>query len=82
VTGVTPEPHVAQTSAVMAATQLVSANEKGWCEHLRYAPLLPQDRLDQPSLAIMLPNGLIAATDEWHHRVVLIDPLRQAIVWQ
>jgi hypothetical protein len=48
----------------------------------RYAPPLPQDRLDHPSLAIMLPNGLIAANDDWRHRVVLIDPLRQAIVWQ
>ena len=29
--------------------------------------------LDQPSLAVALPNGTIAATDDWHHRVVVID---------
>jgi hypothetical protein len=48
----------------------------------RYAPALASDLLNHPSLAIMLPNGLIAANDDWNHRVVLIDPIRQAIVWQ
>jgi hypothetical protein len=38
--------------------------------------------LDRPSLAVALPNGLIAATDDWHHRVVLIDPHTKRIVWQ
>ena len=38
--------------------------------------------LDRPSLAIMLPNGVIAATDDWHHRVILIDPKTRRIVWQ
>ncbi|HVC79056.1 MAG TPA: hypothetical protein VNL35_00950 [Chloroflexota bacterium] len=48
----------------------------------RYAPTQASDILNHPSLAIMLPNGLIAANDDWNHRVVLIDPARQAIVWQ
>jgi hypothetical protein len=48
----------------------------------RYAPALASDLLNHPSLAIMLPNGLIAANDDWNHRVVLIDPVRQAVVWQ
>lgn len=48
----------------------------------RYTPLRAADVLNHPSLAIMLPNGLIAANDDWNHRVVLIDPLRQTIVWQ
>jgi len=30
----------------------------------------------------MLPNGTIAATDDWHHRVVLIDRTAKKIVWQ
>ena len=30
----------------------------------------------------MLPNGMIAATDDWHHRVVLIDRATKRIDWQ
>lgn len=48
----------------------------------RYTPARYPDVLNHPSLAIMLPNGLIAANDDWNHRVVLIDPHRQTIVWQ
>jgi hypothetical protein len=48
----------------------------------RYAPARWQDRLNHPSLAIMLPNGLIAANDDWNDRVVLINPRSQRIVWQ
>jgi hypothetical protein len=40
------------------------------------------DRLDRPSLAIRLPNGLIAVNDDWRHRVILIDPRSKRIVWQ
>ena len=38
--------------------------------------------LNQPSLAVVLPNGLIAATDDWNNRVVLIDRQSKRIVWQ
>jgi hypothetical protein len=38
--------------------------------------------LDRPSLAVRLPNGSIAATDDWHHRVVVIDRRTRRIVWQ
>ncbi len=38
--------------------------------------------LQQPSLAVMLPNGMIAATDDWNNRVVVIDPRTKRIVWQ
>jgi hypothetical protein len=48
----------------------------------RYTPTRSEDVLNRPSLAIMLPNGLIAANDDWNHRVVLIDQRRQMIVWQ
>jgi hypothetical protein len=48
----------------------------------RYTPAGPAGQLNHPSLAIELPNGLIAANDDWNHRVILIDPMRQTIVWQ
>jgi outer membrane protein assembly factor BamB len=38
--------------------------------------------LDKPSLAIRLPNGLIAANDDYNERVILIDPRTRRIVWQ
>ena len=41
-----------------------------------------RDRLDRPSLAIRLPNGLVAVNDDWRHRVLLIDPHTNRIVWQ
>jgi hypothetical protein len=41
-----------------------------------------RNRLDRPSLAIRLPNGLIAVNDDWRHRVLLIDPKKHRIVWQ
>jgi hypothetical protein len=40
------------------------------------------DMLDRPSLAIELPNGLVAINDDWRHRVVLVDPRTKRIVWQ
>src|SRR5262249_2234135 len=40
------------------------------------------DRLNKPSLAVRLPNGLIAATDDWNHRVIVVDPRTKRIVWQ
>ena len=39
-------------------------------------------RLDRPSLAVRWPNGMIAVTDDWHHRIVVIDPRTKRIVWQ
>jgi hypothetical protein len=37
--------------------------------------------LRQPPLLLMLPNGLIAANDDYRDRVVLIDPKSNRIVW-
>jgi hypothetical protein len=48
----------------------------------RYRPRTRAGRLDHPSLAIRLPNGLIAANDDFRHRVVIIDPKTDRIVWQ
>jgi hypothetical protein len=38
--------------------------------------------LDHPSLAEVLPNGLICVNDDYRHRVAIIDPVTKAIVWQ
>ncbi|MDQ2742519.1 MAG: hypothetical protein M3Z66_09530 [Chloroflexota bacterium] len=38
--------------------------------------------LDHPSLAERLPNGLIAVSDDYRHRIVVINPVTQSIVWQ
>lgn len=47
-----------------------------------YDPSSGPGSLDRPSLAVALPNGTIAATDDWHHRVVVIDRKTKRIVWQ
>jgi outer membrane protein assembly factor BamB len=38
--------------------------------------------LDKPSLAVRLPNGLIAANDDYGDRVIVINPATHRIVWQ
>lgn len=48
----------------------------------RYEPTSGWGELDHPSLAIMLPNGMIAINDDYDHRVVIVDPKTQRIVWQ
>jgi hypothetical protein len=40
------------------------------------------DRLNKPSLAVMWPNGMIAANDDYNQRVIVIDPHTKRIVWQ
>ncbi len=47
-----------------------------------YRPTSGPGVLDHPSLAAPLPNGLVAVTDDYNHRVVLIDPKNDRIVWQ
>ena len=47
-----------------------------------YAPQSGPGALDRPSLAVRWPNGMIAVTDDWHHRVVVIDRRTKRIVWQ
>ena len=46
-----------------------------------YGPASGAGSLDRPSLAVRWPNGMIAVTDDWHHRVVVIDPRTKRIVW-
>jgi hypothetical protein len=45
-----------------------------------YAPT-GQWSLDRPSLAERWPNGMIAITDDWHHRVVVVNPKTKQVVW-
>jgi hypothetical protein len=47
-----------------------------------YHPPSGPGMLDHPSLAERLPNGLIAANDDYRDRVVVINPLTKRIVWQ
>jgi hypothetical protein len=37
--------------------------------------------LDRPSLAVRWPNGKIAITDDWHHRVLVVDGRTKNVVW-
>ena len=48
----------------------------------KYAPTSGEGMLDHPSLAVLLPNGLIATNDDHRQRVVIIDPTTSTIVWQ
>jgi hypothetical protein len=47
-----------------------------------YGPASGPGALDRPSLAVRWSNGMIAVTDDWHHRVVVVDPRTRRIVWQ
>lgn len=47
-----------------------------------YAPSGGRGMLQHPSLGAPLPNGLVAVCDDYGHRVVLIDPKTNRIVWQ
>jgi hypothetical protein len=47
----------------------------------RYRPT-GRDALDHPSLAMVLPNGMVLATDDHNDRVIVVDPTTNRIVWQ
>ncbi len=48
----------------------------------RYGPQSGSGALNHPSLAFMLPGGLIAVNDDYRDRVVLISRTENRIVWQ
>ncbi len=48
----------------------------------RYAPASGAGHLNHPSLAIPLPDGMIAVNDDFRARVIVIDPRTKRIVWQ
>jgi hypothetical protein len=47
-----------------------------------YGPTSGPAALDRPSLALPIGHGLIAATDDYRHRVVVINRHTKRIVWQ
>jgi hypothetical protein len=47
----------------------------------RYAPS-GSWALDHPSLALPLPNGDVVCNDDYNHRVIVVDPHTNEIVWQ
>ena len=47
----------------------------------RYAPT-GAAALDQPSLALPLPNGDVLANDDNNDRVIVVDPRTNRVVWQ
>jgi hypothetical protein len=38
--------------------------------------------LNQPSLALPMPNGYVLVNDDFNHRVIVINPANNRIVWQ
>ena len=48
----------------------------------RYDQASGPGMLDHPSLAELLPSGVIMANDDHNHRMVAIDPSTGALVWQ
>ncbi len=48
----------------------------------KYAPTSPSGVLDRPSLALPLPNGDFLLNDDYNHRVIVVDPHTDQIVWQ
>jgi hypothetical protein len=68
------------TAAYTRPGQVVEFNSAGqlvW----RYAPGGAQ-ALDRPSLALPLPNGDVILNDDWNHRVIVVDPRTDQVVWQ
>jgi len=48
----------------------------------RFGPTHGRGRLDHPSLATPLPNGLISVNDDFRHRLIVFDPRTMRILWQ
>jgi PQQ-like domain len=61
--------------------QILEFNRSGRILY-RYAVAHGPGRLDHPSLAEMLPSGVIMANDDYSDRMVAIDPATRALVWQ
>lgn len=60
--------------------QIVIFNRQGktlW----RFAPT-GKNALDHPSLALPLPNGDIVCNDDYNHRLIVVNPRTNKIVWQ
>ncbi|MFI5260927.1 MAG: hypothetical protein ACHQZR_00065 [Candidatus Limnocylindrales bacterium] len=69
---------VADYSAPGAVVKMSPTGHLLWL----YGPRTGPGRLDHPSLAVPLPDGTILLNDDFRHRVIIIDPRTDAIVWQ
>jgi outer membrane protein assembly factor BamB len=69
---------VVDYSAPGAIVRVSPAGRVLWQYKVRRGP----GELDHPSLAIQLPDGTIALNDDFRHRVLVIDPRTDRIVWQ
>ena len=61
--------------------QIIEFNRKGQILY-RYHPSSGPGMLNHPSLAEMLPSGVIMVNDDYNDRMVAIDPTTKALVWQ
>lgn len=61
--------------------QILKFNRAGQILY-RYDVASGPGMLNQPSLAEILPSGVIMVNDDYRHRVVAIDPVTKALVWQ
>jgi Kelch motif len=61
--------------------QIIEFNRKGQVLY-RYHPSSGPGRLNHPSLAEMLPSGVIMVNDDYNDRMIAIDPVTKALVWQ
>jgi len=73
-------PGVYLTADFSKPGQLVTFDAKG-NELWRYRPEGTQG-LNHPSIALPLPNGDVIATDDHNHRIIVVDPTTNQVVWQ
>jgi outer membrane protein assembly factor BamB len=69
---------VADYSTIGAVVAVTPAGRLLW----RYQPASGGGRLDHPSLAVPLADGMILINDDFRERVILLDPRTRRIVWQ
>ncbi len=60
---------------------IVEFNRRGKITY-RYQPTSAPGQLDHPSLVELLPSGVFMVNDDYNDRMVAIDPLTKALVWQ
>ncbi|HYM50764.1 MAG TPA: hypothetical protein VET65_09375 [Candidatus Limnocylindrales bacterium] len=48
----------------------------------KFGPRSGPDVLHHPSIALPLPNGDVVVADDWGHRVMIVDPATNAVVWE
>jgi N-acetylneuraminic acid mutarotase len=61
--------------------QIVEFNREGQILY-RYAPSSGPGELNRPSLTELLPSGVFMSNDDYRDRMIAVDPVTQALVWQ